>query len=288
MIKTLRYWIEALFLGALFIIFRLMPVDMASAVGGFIARMIGARLASSRKAMRHIQAALPDLSEDQCRAAIVQMWDNLGRVVAEYPHLSYIARNRVTVEGEEHIDAALSVPGKGAVFFSLHMGNWEIPPTYLAVEKGADVHLMYRAPNNRWVDQMIHFWRTRSSKKLHAWSKSRAGGQGAMKGVRSGGALAILVDQKYNEGIDVPFFGMPAMTNPFFVKMAQKFDAPLVPSALVREKGARFTLKVFPPMDITDKSDETLLAEAHSILESVIRDHPGQWLWLHKRWRSEK
>jgi KDO2-lipid IV(A) lauroyltransferase len=213
------------------------------------------------------------------------MWDNLGRVAAEYPHLAFIVRNRLQVRGEEHIDAALSKPAKGAVFYSIHMGNWELPPIYLHLVKGADVHSMYRAPNNPYVDKMIHKLRTLGG-AIPAWNKSRAGGQGALKAVRGGGAIAILIDQKYNEGVNVPFFGMEAMTNPFFVKMAQKFDAPLIPATLKRTGGAHFELTVYPAMTLEGLSEETIIAQAHALIEEAIKQTPAQWIWLHRRWKD--
>ncbi len=284
-ITFIRYAFEALLVGALFLVFRLLPLDAASAIGGFVGRSVGPKLAASRKAQRHIRNVFPDKPDGEVNAIITGMWDNLGRVMAEYPHLKTIATQRLTVKGEEYVSDTLK-QAKGAVFYCLHMGNWEVPPAYMAHEFGADIHLMYRAPNNPWVDKMIHYWRTTGGALLTAHSKSRAGGQGAMKAIRSGAALAILIDQKYNEGINVPFFGMDAMTNPFFVKMARKFDVPLIPATICRTQGANFELTVRPPMDIVDRSDEEIVTAAHNILEEAIIRTPEQWLWLHRRWRG--
>ncbi len=249
--------------------------------------MIGSRLAASRKAVRHIQTAMPDTDDASAQDMVRGMWDNLGRVLAEYPHLKKIATDRLSVVGEGYVRDTLAQAdnGTGAVFYCIHMGNWEIPPTYLSACQGADVHLMYRAPNNPWVDKMLRFWRTRGG-DMHAWSKSRAGGQGAMKALKQGGSIAILIDQKYNEGVNVPFFGHGAMTNPFFVKMARKYKVPLVPSTLRRTHGAHFELTVYPPMDYNGKSDDEVMAEAHAIIEGAIRKTPEQWLWLHRRWKD--
>ncbi|HCQ70995.1 MAG: lipid A biosynthesis acyltransferase [Alphaproteobacteria bacterium] len=280
-----RYALEAFFLGALFLIFRLMPVDVASAVGGAIGRFVGPKMAASRKARRHLQQCLTDMDDAHAKGVIADMWDNLGRVVAEYPHLRYIVANRMTVNGAEHIDAVLASPDKGGVFFSAHFANWELPPIYLHVVKGMDIHSMYRAPNNPFVDQMIHYCRTLRG-AIPAWNKSRAGGQGAMKALRAGGSLAILIDQKYNEGINVPFFGMDAMTNPFFVKMAKKFGLPLIPASMVRTKGAHFILNVHPPIHVEGREEDEIIKDAHAMIEEAITQTPSQWIWMHRRWRG--
>ena len=280
-----RYALEALFLGVLFLVFRLMPVDVASAAGGAIGRFLGPKMASSRKARRHLQQCLPDVDDVAAKQIIADMWENLGRVVAEYPHLRYIVTNRLTVKGEEHIDAVLASPDKGGMFFSAHFANWELPPVFLHAVKGMNIHSMYRAPNNPFVDRMIHGFRTLRG-AIPAWRKSRAGGQGAMKAIRSGASIAILIDQKYNEGINVPFFGMDAMTNPFFVKMAKKFDLPLIPASMVRTKGVHFQLNVYAPIPVAGREDDEVIRDAHAVIEAAIAQTPSQWIWMHRRWRG--
>ncbi len=279
--KHLRYAIEALFLGGLFILFRIMPLDASSATAGWLGRQIGPRLASSRKARRHIAAALPDKTDEEIKAIIRGMWDNLARVVGEYPHIKKIASERVTIIGQKNIEQTLA-GGKGGVFFSAHYGNWEIPPALLNLRFDAPVYLMYRAPNNPSVDKMIHYWRTLAG-KMEAYPKSRAGGQQAMKAQRNGGCAAILFDQKYKEGVEASFFGMRAMTNPFYIKLAKKFEAPLVPAFIRRIDGANFELTVHAPLDLSQSEDQ-LLAASHALLEEEIKQAPEQWLWLHRRW----
>lgn len=286
--RRVRYAGEACVLALLFAVFRAMPVDVASAVGGWIGRTIGPRLAASRKADTNVRLALPDVTPEERAVIVAGMWDNLARVIAEYPHLRYIVRNRVTVIGEPQIDAAMArkdEAGRGTVFFSMHVANWEVCPAYLKHVKGADIHLMYRAPNNGFVDAMIHHWRTLGG-AIPAWNKSREGGLAALKAVRGGASLAILVDQKYNPGVNVPFFGLDAMTNPFFVKMARKLDVPLVPATLRRTGGVHFELSVYDPVVLEGRSDDDVMGEAHGVFEAAIRAAPEQWLWLHRRFKS--
>ena len=280
--KTLRYFLEFMLLRVVSWLFWLIGLDRASAVGGWIGRTIGPRLAASRKARRHIEMALPYVSDDMLDNLVAGMWDNLGRVIAEYPHLEKISRERLQIRGQEHIEVALN-GGKGAVMFSAHLANWEGVPPYIQQHFGKPVNLMYRAPNNAHVDRLLTRYRTLGG-RIKALTKSRQGGQAAMKALKNGEIIGILIDQKYNEGIPVPFFDMPAMTNPVFVKMAQKYQAPLLPFSIRRMAGAHFEVECYPPLDLEGRSVEAVIAEAHQLLERWIHNAPEQWLWLHKRW----
>lgn len=280
----IRYFFEALGLALLMLIFRVMPADWASACGGLIGRSLGPKLAASRKALRHIRLAFPDMDDAQSKSILQGMWDNLGRTVAEYPHLYWLSQKRVQYHYMQDVQYDLLKGGHG-VLFSGHLGNWEVPPPSLAGFAEAPVHLMYRPPNNPYVDRMLQFFRTRRT-SVATHTKSATGGKEVMHALKDGAFLAILIDQKYNEGIDVPFFGQSAMTNPFFLKLARRYKLPLVPCFQRRVQGAHFEITVYPPIDYEGRSDEDVLAECHRLLEAFITAHPDQWLWLHRRWRD--
>ena len=127
--RRVLHLVEALGAVAMYALFRALPLQAASALGGFLARSIGPRLAINRRALKHLNRALPGTSDDDARRILRGMWDNLGRVVAEYPHLGkfqvYAEGGLIETRGIEHFRAA-SAPGKRAIFFSGHFGNWEI------------------------------------------------------------------------------------------------------------------------------------------------------------------
>lgn len=282
--KKIRYALEAVLVYVLLFIFRIMPVDMASHIGGWLGRTIGPRLAASRKAKRNLAAALPDADHDKI---IAGMWDNLGRVVAEYPHLGFIARHRTVIENGEALEK-LKAGGGPVIIIGGHFANWEVPGVMALERYGIETDLTYRAPNNPWVEKILYKCRTRGG-KLQAFPKSRSGAQQMLQTMRDGRFLGILIDQKYNEGIAVPFFGRPAMTNPFFVQIGQKYKGQVIPMRIERTDGANFKVTIQEALAVTNEKDENLPAEdviaaAHGILEHWIRNRPEQWLWLHRRW----
>src|SRR3954470_13980312 len=149
----LEAWGAAVFFG----VFKLLPLDCASALGGALARRIGPFLGVSKHARRNISRALPELSETEIARVVAGMWDNLGRVAAEYPHLRNIRvfepGGRVETSGLEHLAAAITA-GKPAIIFGGHLGNWEIA-ALAAGQRGIDVAQIYRAANNPLVDRMV-------------------------------------------------------------------------------------------------------------------------------------
>jgi KDO2-lipid IV(A) lauroyltransferase len=281
----IRYLLEAALLYLLFFFFKLMPAKTASNIGGWIGRNIGARLAASRKALRNIERTLPELDEEARAAITLEMWDNLGRLMAEYSHLEKIGREHTVIEGKKRI--ADYIDGKKrAVFITAHMANFEVGSVSLFTQLGLKLDATYRAPNNPYSDRLLYKVRTLGG-RLSAHAKSQAGGRSMMKAIKDGHQLGILIDQKYNEGINVPFFGRDAMTNPVFVQMAQRFDLDIIPIRIVREDGCSFRVIVEQPLQFTkDEPLESVISKAHMVLEEWIREKPGQWLWLHRRWKD--
>ena len=122
-------------------------------------------------------------------------------------------------------------------------------------------------------------------------AKSRTAGKALIQSIKNKRHIGVLLDQKYREGIAVPFFGMKAMTNPVFIQLCQKYDCPLVPVRNIRRGPARFEIILYEPIalftdDGAPRAPEDVLLEINALLESWITEHPGQWLWLHRRWNS--
>lgn len=265
-----------------FSLFRALSLDAASAVGGALGRAIGPRLGVSKRARRNLKAALPALSPPEIEIIVRGMWDNLGRVMAEYPHLArmrvYPPNDRFELRGVEHVEAAVAA-GRLMIFISGHIANWELGPL-AAVQYGLPVALIYRALNNPLVDAMLARMRGGSGELL---PKGAVASRGAIAALREGKHLLLLVDQKLNDGIPVPFFGRAAMTAPALARLAQRYDCVVLPTQVERCGGARFRLTVHPPLDISGDA-AAVMTRVNAILEDWIRARPEQWLWLHNRW----
>ena len=268
--------------------FGLLPLDWASAIGGALARTIGPRLAISKRARLNIRRALPELADHEIAKTIAQMWDNLGRVAAEYPHLRQIRvfepGGRVETHGFEHMDRAVAA-GRRMIIFSGHIANWEIG-MLAAVQYGVEVAQIYRAANNPLIDRMITRFRSIGGELI---PKGTVAARRAIAVLRRGAHVTMLADQKMNDGIPVPFFGRPAMTASALAALALRFDCDVLPARVERLGGARFRLTVFPPLPLPSSGDHhadvaTLMTRVNQTLEGWIRDRPQEWFWVHRRW----
>jgi KDO2-lipid IV(A) lauroyltransferase len=276
--------------GAAFLVavFGLLPLDCASALGGALARRIGPFLGISKRARLNLRRALPELSETEIARVVAGMWENLGRVAAEYPHLQKIRvfepSGRVETHGLEHIDRAVAA-GRRMIIFSGHIANWEIA-MLAAVQYGISVAQIYRAANNPLVDRMITRFRGDAGELI---PKGAVAARRAVATLRRGAHLTMLADQKMNDGIPVLFYGRPAMTTSALAALALRFDCDLLPARVERLSGAHFRLTVFPPLPLPRTGDShadaaALMAQVNAILETWIRDRPEQWFWVHRRW----
>ena len=270
-------------------IFAALPMDWASGLGGWVGRTIGPRLRLTRRADRNLRRALPDLDDAQIAAIIRDMWDNLGRVVGELPHLVKISKpapnGRVEVVGEQYIEASRK-DGTSCILFSGHFANWEVF-ALAAKAIGLPYAQVYRAPNNPFVESLLH--RIRGLDISDTVPKGARGARAAVETLKSGRRLGMLVDQKLNDGIPVPFFGQDAMTTSTPADLSLRYHCPAVPARMERLDGCHFRLSFYapltPPATGNRKTDSAaMMLAANKQFEEWIRERPGQWLWLHNRW----
>lgn len=287
--RRVAYPLEAVFVYGLCGLFRALPVDRASALGGWIGRTVGPRLRSTRTARRNLERAFPEKSPAEIDAIILGMWDNLGRVIAEYPHLDAIGAygpgGRTEVVGGEHIDA-LRDDGKAGILVSGHFANWEVKPV-CSRKMGLELAVVYRAPNNPYVDRLLTELRGAGG-GTHI-PKGPEGARTLIRVLTKGGHVGMLIDQKMNDGMPVPFFGRDAMTAPAAAQLALRLGIPLVPARTERLDGARFRITVLPPVEPPNSGDRNadvriLMERLNALLEQWIRERPAEWLWLHRRW----
>ena len=279
---------EAALLLLVMAVFAALPVDVASASGGWIARMIGPRLGGfSRRALANLARAFPANDALENRRILRGMWDNLGRAVAEHPHLARICRadsGRVEIVNGGVVDEILAGT-RPALLFGGHFANWEIGPSTIHRLMGGTLLSVYRAANNPWVDRMQR-WRLPARRAV---PKGAEGGRVLLRHLRAGGHVAMLVDQKQNDGIAVPFFGAAAMTAPALGRLGRRFACPILPIRVERLSGAHFRFTVQPPIEIPDTGDAvadvlSVMTRVNAVIEEWVRARPEQWIWLHRRW----
>lgn len=290
MLRRLRWQLEAALARGALALARGLGLQRASAIGGAVARGIGPWLGVSRVGRRNLELAFPDSDAAWRETVLRGAWDNLGRSMMELPHLPGLPRS-ASGPGWELVGAGHMPPGaQQLVFFSAHIGNWEVLP--LAAEAfGLSMGSLYRKPDNPLVDAVVRRMREGGA-ELPLFPKGRTGARLALRHLAAGKALGLVVDQKLNEGIELPFLGQPAMTATAPAELALRFRCPLIPVHVERIGPCRFRLVVEAPLPWPESGDRNedirrLTLSINQHMEAWIRNRPQDWLWLHRRFPRE-
>ena len=263
---------------------------------GRITRFIGPMTREQKIARANLTAAFPEKSSEEIETILKGVWDNLGRLGAEFAHIDHIwehdrARpedSRIEIEERTHeLFAQLRLDGKPALIFASHLGNWELP-ALAAVAHGLDAATLYRRPNissaNRIIEEM------RAVKMGTLIPTGRDAPLRLADALQKGQHVAMLVDQYFTNGVDVTFFGRKTKANPTLARLLRQIECPIHGVRIIRLPGHRFRAElseeVKPVRDAEGKIDvQGTMQAITSVIEGWIREYPDQWLWLHRRWR---
>jgi KDO2-lipid IV(A) lauroyltransferase len=271
------------------------PDRMANFAGKFM-RRLGPWLPEHRIGRANLATAFPEKSAAEIETILAGVWDNLGRVAAEFAHLDRLweydferpnaGRIEFTARSME-LFLQLRDDGKPALVFAAHLANWELPP----LSAGAydmPVAVVYRRPNlGALADAIIPL---RAGNMGELIPSDRAAPVRAARALERGAHVGMLVDQHFTQGVDVTFFGRRCRANPLLARLARHFDCPIHGIRAVRLPRGRFraeiTEAIEPPRDAGGRVDiEATMQAITSVVEGWVREHPEQWLWLHRRWR---
>jgi KDO2-lipid IV(A) lauroyltransferase len=274
-----------LFAVTLFLIFKIMPVKMASNVGGALGSFLG-RFATKRGqiGMRNLEIAFPEKSVAERREILDKMWEHWGRFFGEMPHLKILYK-RSRIEGLDLIKKEKAHP-RGGFFCSAHIGNWEVAVSSPLID---DFYLnpVYRPANNPWLDKLMF-----QRRKGVLIPKGQAGARKMVDVLRNKGYVVILCDQKFREGIDVPFFGKMAKSPSAIATISLKMDLPIFMGHCVRQKDGNFAFHIEKPLDVKKiqanakdraEAEYKIMLHVNKRIEGWIRETPEQWLWIHRR-----
>lgn len=269
-----------------------LPLTWASNTAAAILRTLGPLTSQHRTMTRNLRMCFPEWTASQIKAVAKETWETLGRTAGEMPHLAkmkpYIANSRIEVIGVEVLDR-LRESGKPAVMIGGHFANWEVMASSIS-NRTPDAQITYRSANNPHIDRRIA--KARHAYGINVLTPKGAGTRELMRALGRGQPVALMNDQKFNQGIAVPFFGYDAMTAPGPTRLAMKYNAPLVPFSCVCTGPGRYRVTVHEPF-MPDSDPDEGVAIRNTVLrinkwvEDRIREHPGQWFWMHNRWPKE-
>ncbi len=266
---------------------RLLPVDAASAAGAWLFQRLGPLTGWHRTTLRNLRIAFPEWDEAARQRLARAQWENVGRVLIEFFMMDRIMADPTRVEliGREKLDAMVA-GGRPIVFVSGHFANWEVMAAAKTIA-GIEGVLAYRGANNPYIDAKMRESRRRYGVRLFA-PKGAQGGREVMSALKAGLSVGVLSDQKYHEGLRVPFFGHLVPTQHAPVRWAMRFDAHLQPGWVERTKGARFRVYVadeipLPRSGGAPSDVEAGVAAINAFIESRVRARPHEYWWVHRR-----
>ena len=258
------------------------------ALGNAYARLLDLALPRLRRvAMRNLELAYPHHTPAQRKAVADEVFRSIGRLLYAFARFPKINARNITdwirYEGLEHFIEAKKA-GRGILFATAHLGNWELS-AFAHGMLTEPMHVVIRPLDNPRIDRLVEDRRRLSGNSLiEKWDGARA----ILRALQQNQAVGILIDQNTSlqEGAFVNFFGVPACANTAFAKIAARTGAAVIPGfALWSTEEGRYVLRFYPPLEMTgDPVDDT--RRLHALLEGVIREHPGQWLWIHRRWKT--
>ena len=270
-----------------------------------VMRMIGPRLKEHRVGRQQLAAAFPEKPAAEIDKILAGVWDNLGRVAVEFAHI-----DRMRILDRKEVDTinpdrpgrddiiydrrtldicqGLRLDGKPGLIFAAHLANWELA-AYVAADFELDLHLLYRRPGLKAVDEEVRALRAQTMGTLVPTALDAP--VRLLRALEAGGHVAMHVDQYNVQGVDVMFFGQRTKANPLVAQLARHIECPLHGARMVRlPERNRFriemTEEIAPARDADGRVDVAgTMQIITSVIEGWIREHPDQWLWVHRRWR---
>jgi KDO2-lipid IV(A) lauroyltransferase len=296
-LQMANYWLVAQVARGALALLRTLPPDKALGFADRFARRLGPWFGRHRTAIDNLRRAYPEKTAGEIEAIASDMWGNMARLAVEYIFIEQLfdfvpdsdAAGRVTVTGRETFDR-IAEEKKPHILFTGHIGNFEMLPI-CAAAYGLEMTALFRPPNNPYIAKYI--FKTREQAMGELLASKRGAALALARILERGGNIGLLVDQKFSGGIRTTFFGQPCETSPLLPKLARQYDCEVYPAHSIRLPGGRFHLtiqdKLELPRDETGAIDVDRTAQLlNDVVESWVREAPGQWMWFHKRWKLSR
>jgi KDO2-lipid IV(A) lauroyltransferase len=290
MIEWLQYVVVWTFLKTLGALPRPMARWLA---GGGAALLLASRPKMRQTAEVNLRLAFPEWSDERRRSVLDQMTRNLGWMAVEFARFPKYTKENiqdvVALDGHENFLAG-QARGKGVLYLTGHIGAWELS-SYAHALYGYPLHYMARPLDNKPLDEMVNRYRGRSGNKpIYKNESARL----MLRVLKDAGTVGILADQNTmpQEGVWVDFFGTPACTSTGIARVALHTDAAVVPGYAVWDENlGKYRLRFEPMMELVrtgdiEKDVEVNTARFAKVIEEIIRKYPGQWIWIHARWKN--
>ena len=286
--KLVKHTFEFLIIILLFLIFKLVGLRISQIIAGFIFKNFGPLFRSKKTSYANLSIAFPNLNDPQKYKIMNNMWINYGKIFSEYMFIEKFRTspkfsNQIIIENQSELEK-IKLSNKPVIFISGHFNNFELMAMHLE-KSGIDLAAVYRPLNNSLLNPIMENIRKKYICKKQI-KKGITGTKELLKEFKKGTSIALMIDQRVSEGIEIDLFGKKALTTTIPAQFIKKFDVAIVPVYIERLIDNKFKLKIFENIKFSkNDSVDMITLKLNEILEEMIMMNPEQWIWTHSRWK---
>ena len=285
--KNIKYFFQFIFIIIFFALFKILRLKLSSEIGGKIFEKIGPFFRSKNLIHSNLKKAFPEIELKDLNRITKLMWNNYGRVFAEYMFIKEFHENksskRIKIEGKEILEE-IKKENKPVVFISGHLTNFELMA--MQIEKtGIKLAAIYRPLNNVFLNKIMERIRKKYICKFQI-KKGIAGVRKIINMLKDNYSTALMIDQRVSEGVEVNFFNQKALTTTIPAQLIKKYNIEVVPVCIERIDKINFKITINKPLTLSNHNTvENITESLNLVLEKMILKNPEQWIWSHNRWR---
>ncbi|MDB3904329.1 lysophospholipid acyltransferase family protein [Candidatus Pelagibacter sp.] len=285
--KIIKYFLQFLFIIIFFSLFKILGLNISSALGGKLFEKIGPLFRSKKLIHSNLKKAFPDISLDHLNRITKMMWNNYGRVFAEYMFIKKFREDRsnknIIIEGQEILED-IKKKNKSVVFISGHLSNFELMAMHIE-KSGIKLSAIYRPLNNIFLNKIMERIRKKYICKYQI-KKGIGGMKKLMHLKKLNYSTALMIDQRVSQGIRSDFFNQKALTTTIPAQLVKKFKIPVVPIFIERINNINFKIVIKNPITFdNEETTKTITNKLNLVLEKMISHKPELWIWSHNRWK---
>ena len=285
--KYIKYFLQYCFVVIFFSIFKILGPTVSSNLGGKLFEIIGPIFRSKNIIKKNLKIAMTNIGSEEITKISKLMWNNYGRVFAEYMFIKDFRFNKlgsnIQVEGQDILEN-LKKKNQSAIFISGHFANFELMAMHIE-KSGLDLCAIYRPLNNIFINKIME----RIRKKYICKNQIRKGIGGVKNLInftKKNYSTALMIDQRVSEGTLSNFFNKKAYTTTIPAQLVKKFNMPIIPVYIERLNGLKFKIKICKPLYFEENSSiQYITDELNLILQEMVKLNPYQWIWSHNRWK---
>jgi len=285
--KIIKYFFQFLFIVTIFSLFKILGLKISSTIGGKLFEKIGPLFRSKKLIHSNLKKAYPNINLESLNKITKSMWNNYGRVFAEYMFIKHFREDEINknikIEGQEILDD-IKKDNKPVVFISGHLSNFELMAMHIE-KAGIKLSAIYRPLNNIFLNKIIERIRKKYICK-HQIKKGLGGMKKLIRFQKLNYSTALMIDQRVSQGIESNFFNQKALTTTVPAQLVKKFNIPVVPIFIERINDINFKIVVKNPIIFdNDETTKSITDKLNLVLEKMIIHKPEQWIWSHNRWK---